>query len=279
MKPGARLVHGYLQQRALLDRLVEANDQAELKHRLGEIRKLLPLLPQVLDGEPTADFPNVCLVWNKDTPGLYWSGTYLGPGASKQPVVLTCKHAITHADGYRVALPLSLANARTADNTYEVAKVLLHASADAALLFLDESRVPPSAAFYALAEPADFAQVSAHPAGYPLTFCGFGEIDDREGQGAKRKKTGATVRSDQPFGPGMATFNGAYQFVAGGEQGSLTTDVCEGDSGGPAFFPKSGGLAVLGVVARSVKDYCGVDGSIFTRVDAIREWIRQSSGI
>ena len=62
MKPVERLVHGYLQQRALLDRLVEANDPAELEHRLGEIKKLLPLLPQVLRGEPTADFPNVCLV-------------------------------------------------------------------------------------------------------------------------------------------------------------------------------------------------------------------------
>jgi len=67
------------------------------------------------------------------------------------------------------------------------------------------------------------------------------------------------------------------ELIAGGDG----VDTCEGDSGGPLFLWTSTGEPVLaGVTSRAVSPAsppCG-HGGIYTRLDAISDWIEQESG-
>ena len=63
--------------------------------------------------------------------------------------------------------------------------------------------------------------------------------------------------------------------------GGMGIDTCPGDSGGPLYLKTSYGDFVAGITSRAYEDavYPCQDGGIYTRPDAVIDWIEQTAGV
>ncbi|MBK7931762.1 MAG: trypsin-like serine protease [Bryobacterales bacterium] len=140
----------------------------------------------------------------------------------------------------------------------------------------------------ALATRAVFAAARSSSQGLLIAGFGFGgtrqQVDEAvlnsKRDGIKRFGRGGPVRGDSVAVRPALGFDPRTEFVAGpAHPEDRFSDVCEGDSGGPAFWTDpEGQLWLLGIASRNAgrTGECG-SASIFTRIDAWRRWIIETA--
>ncbi|HYX34729.1 MAG TPA: trypsin-like serine protease [Oligoflexus sp.] len=138
-------------------------------------------------------------------------------------------------------------------------------------------RVTSDFALLKLAEkpglPSMKLAASAPIKGEPVLFVGYGYTDSLAKDtfdGTKRMGTNkvGTVDAKKLFFPKPTD--------------ATTSQVCRGDSGGPVFATRSGGLELIGIVSGSTEGAaaktCRIE-AYAARVDAYLEWIRITAGL
>ncbi|HEY8088106.1 MAG TPA: trypsin-like serine protease, partial [Polyangiaceae bacterium] len=170
------------------------------------------------------------------------SGTVVAPH-----IVLTAAHCVLPEviDGARVVVGSSVASPTA---TIPVAHAVAHPQFDPVALTNDVAILVLSGA--APVSPVPFG--TAPPAvGASVALAGWGvTAEDAGDSGEKRQGTGVVGSVDaNTFGVG-----------------SVPSQPCEGDSGGPAFVTASGVTSVEGITSQG--DAACVAGATYTRVDA-----------
>lgn len=117
--------------------------------------------------------------------------------------------------------------------------------------------------------------------GASVQVVGFGTIDRWGEQGTSRLMEGTTLVQD----PDCTSRNdGCFMNISpGGELGAggNNVDACYGDSGGPLYLLTPEGDYLVGITSRAYDwvDYpCG-QGGIYTRPDAVIDWIESTAGV
>ena len=116
--------------------------------------------------------------------------------------------------------------------------------------------------------------------GADVVLVGFGTVDGT-GQvpSTRLQEAASTVQDARCADPtqGCRPWDvSPVELVAGGEG----VDACVGDSGGPLYLPTASGAVLVGVASRSALGSarsCG-DGGIYTRVDAVQDWLAAEVG-
>lgn len=243
-----------------------------MKHHRDSIRQAVRNL--VVGGSETTDFPECCLISHRGGGGAL---TQICSGVLVHPRVLLTAAHIGHAAN---AALLNVSNITQLAEAKLVAGTLTRHEAfrrdltthDIAVMILDEDSG---------IEPAAVASTTELQSANDVQLVGFGESNAAgEGFGIRRVaetvirslQRGRTPMSDdeQRFG-----FDSALEFVAGGDG----RDMCNHDSGGPAYIPVAGRRKVAGVTKKTIKTAPGIaacgDGAVFTRVDVHLAFIRE----
>lgn len=115
--------------------------------------------------------------------------------------------------------------------------------------------------------------------GAPVAIVGWGAIDPQGRRASERLMQGETSITDFDCTSARDCNEGVSP---GGElaAGGGGVDSCFGDSGGPLYLKTDIGDFLIGITSRgfgNVTPPCGV-GGIYTRADAVLDWIEQESG-
>ncbi len=241
------------------------------------------LAARIVGGVYTLDYPECCLVGNRDALGRHeWFCTGV---LVHERVVLTAGHCNTpHVPINVVALGVS-SQGEVESASADVKRVVRRRTHpgymatgevnDVTVLILGESaRTTP----VAVASPSEIAALTE------VTLVGFGNADfaSTTGFGLKRKVTvpvEAIRRAATDDLDGLELrygFESDVEFVAGG----AGRDACNGDSGGPAYaVGQDGTRKLVGLTSRATADAlqpCG-GGGVYSRVDAVWPFVRSEA--
>lgn len=215
---------------------------------------------------PRAEFIDVVAVGD----GKEWtcSGVLLGDALGRRArssYVLTARHCLPATHVVFGAAKADAGRAR------RIAETITHPNkaVDIALLRLDE-RVERYTHAYRIAK-------DTNPPGGHLRVAGYG-ADDATGQHGAGDLHVFDVLAGSGWGcdpkrPTEGCLPGFEMVV----RGNGTHDACRGDSGGPVFEQVRCHWRLVGITSRAVpssRRACG-DGGIYTRVDAIADWLQQ----
>lgn len=238
------------------------------------------LLPRVVNGTPTGDYPAAALVTFFQTAGQSTVSGFCSATLIGCHTVLTAGHCVCSdsADNYASCLAGGVADPRTIRvliphvGLLAVQAVRLHPEyefgvrGDLALLSLGEPAdgVPPAG----LNDQIELASgTKATVVGYGTTRSGFRAVDDT---GIKR--AGPVTFSDCPPDIPSAT-NLCWSFLGDG------ANACAGDSGGGLLLASDGPEILAAVVSGGTSGDCQApDQSFGTSVAAHLEWIREQVG-
>lgn len=167
---------------------------------------------------------------------------------------------------------------------------------DVAVLRLDRAITGvPTTAIVGADESAAWGAGSGRAAGGVAIGWGLTSFTDiwsmyRQSGSASLRSTTMVIRSDRQCersdgGLGLAAsdFDAATMLCAGSADGPTAANTahasCMGDSGGPLLAPaEDGSLRVVGVTSWTPDDHICSGWSVYTRVDAVRDWIESIPG-
>jgi endonuclease G len=243
-------------------------------------------ITRIVGGQPTAEFPECCLIGHASASGRVWYCT----GVLVHPrLVLTAGHCNIPPPGERVpAITTVGLNLTSKDDIGADAELVRVRRKYTHPGYLESQQVHDITVLVlakdAVTRPVAIATTAELAAAAGVTLVGFGNTDlnSTVGFGVKREVSvgfdALRTRKDQDLAAdeNKYGFDSQLEFVAGGGG----RDSCNGDSGGPAYVAAGGVRKVAGLTSRGAANAvhaCG-DSGIYTRVDANLDFVKQVAG-
>jgi hypothetical protein len=254
--------------------------ETAVRAHLSDLRRLPDLLKQhpaeshavqqllaTVEGQDTSEFPECGILW-KCGQAFLATAVFLGGRWA-----LTVRHNTGSGAGeFHVTFPAAVVGNIRPANSFRVAEVIPHPTADLSLLHIASDSLSPDVA------PAVFATEAEFAAAGHVKVCGFGsgDCDNPGAVGTKRISDSLEVVANSVVA-GLPV-DSATEFAADNAVGHAVT--CGSDSGGPAFVFVDGVPKTAGAIIGTITD--PVSGKVFTkclRLLTFLPWIREKTGL
>jgi Trypsin len=253
--------------------------ETAVRTHIGDLRRLPELLKAhpaeshavqrllaTVEGQDTSEFPECGILW-KCGQAFLASAIFIGGRWA-----LTVGHNTNRAGEFHVTFPAAVVGDLRPANSFRVAEVIRHLTADLSLLHIASDGLSPDVT------PAVFATAAEFTAAGHVKVCGFGSGDCTNPGVVGTKRISDLLEVVTSKIVAALPVDPATEFAADNAVQRAVT--CDSDSGGPAFVFVRGVPKTAGAIIGTITD--PASGKVFTkclRLLAFLPWIREKTGL